>query len=526
VFVAAMFTVASALVLAAPPAPRLFSTARSCAPCHDGLVTPDGEDVSIGIDWGASMMAHSAKDPYWMAAVRREVLDHPSVDPKEIEDECSICHMPVTTFLARQQGRKGELFAHALGRGDPLAADGVSCTGCHQIQAENLGQPESFTGGFSIDTRRPFEQRQIFGPFDVGRGAVSIMRSASGFEPHAAEHISSSELCATCHTLYTHARGPDGQVVGRFPEQVPYLEWRHSAYPGTHSCQSCHMPVVAGKMASASVAGEVREGFSRHTFVGGNFFMLRMLNRHREALGVTASTQALSRSVQQTEAFLKKETARLAVACGPLSPTRLEVTVAVENLTGHKFPTAYPSRRAWLQLRVRDARGKVLFESGALAPDGSIVGNVNDQDPARFEPHYQEIRSPEQVQIYETIMANVQDEVTTGLLAATHLLKDNRVLPRGFDKATAIEDIAVRGAAADDPDFQGGGDRVRYSVQLEGNEGPLHVEAALWYQPIAFRWAANLAPYQAPETRWFVRAYQQMSQVSALRITGAEASCR
>ena len=34
--------------------------------------------------------------------------------------------------------------------------------------------------------------------------------------------------------------------------------------------------------------GQPRAGVSRHTFVGGNFFMLRMLNRYRAELGVVA----------------------------------------------------------------------------------------------------------------------------------------------------------------------------------------------------------------------------------------------
>jgi hypothetical protein len=77
------------------------------------------------------------------------------------------------------------------------------------------------------------------------------------------------------------------------------------------------------------------------------------------------------------------------------------VTQHVENLSGHKFPTAFPSRRAWLHFTVHDHGGRVVFESGALRPDGSIVGNDNDADPRRFEPHYAAINSTEQVEIYE-----------------------------------------------------------------------------------------------------------------------------
>jgi hypothetical protein len=56
----------------------LFVAADTCKACHTNLVTPSGEDVSIFTDWRSSMMANSARDPYWMAAVRREVMDHPT----------------------------------------------------------------------------------------------------------------------------------------------------------------------------------------------------------------------------------------------------------------------------------------------------------------------------------------------------------------------------------------------------------------------------------------------------------------
>ena len=53
---------------------------------------------------------------------------------------------------------------------------------------------------------------------------------------------------------------------------------------------------------------------------------------------------------------------------------RLDAEVVVRNLTGDKMPTAFPSRRAWLHFVVRDRNGKIVFEGGALNPDGSIQG--------------------------------------------------------------------------------------------------------------------------------------------------------
>ena len=139
---------------ASVPPDDLFQTSSDCLACHNGLTTPAGEDVSIGVQWRASMMANSSRDPYyWHAAVRRETIDHPE-HAAAIEDECSICHMPMARTRAGALGLEGRVFANLprSGGGDTLeaqlAADGVSCTVCHQISDERLGTPESFGGGF------------------------------------------------------------------------------------------------------------------------------------------------------------------------------------------------------------------------------------------------------------------------------------------------------------------------------------------------------------------------------------------
>jgi hypothetical protein len=89
--------------------------------------------------------------------------------------------------------------------------------------------------------------------------------------------------------------------------------------------------------------------------------------------------------------------------------SRIVIDLSVENKGGHKFPTAYPSRRAWLHVTVKDRDGRMVFESGKLNPDGSIQGNDNDADASRFEPHYSEITSRDQVQIYEDIMVGTNN---------------------------------------------------------------------------------------------------------------------
>ena len=284
----------------------LFSHSEECMACHNNLVTPSGEDVSIGATWRSTMMANSARDPYWLAGVRRETIDHP-MHSADIQDECAECHMPMATQISRAAGGKGEVFAHlpinqrtgsALRR---LAADGVSCTVCHQISSERLGTRESFNGEFVIRPTPASGVRSIFGPVRVDAGRTTIMRSVTGFAQEEAAHIKQSELCATCHTLITQAFGPKGEVVGSLPEQMNYQEWRHSDFPREEKgCQSCHMPAAAGPVRAASVLGDTRDTLARHVFVGGNAYMVRLLNRYRQELGVAALPHELEATANAT----------------------------------------------------------------------------------------------------------------------------------------------------------------------------------------------------------------------------------
>jgi hypothetical protein len=509
-----------------PAAVPAFQTSDRCISCHNGLTTSKGEDVSIGFDWRATLMANSSRDPYWQASVRRETLDHQPA-AAEIEDTCARCHMPMERYTAMAQGRRAEVFAHlpfkARRDGGSLAEDGVSCSLCHQIGSARLGTPESFTGGFVVDPRDAEGNHREYGPYAISKGHTLVMKtSTEGFIPTQSEHVRKSEMCATCHTLITETLDEAGKPVGRLPEQVPFQEWLHSDYKNVQSCQSCHMPAAGEPVAVTRVFGEPRE-LARHVFVGANFFVQRMLNRYRDALDVAALPQELDAAADRTERYLATQAARIAIGDVAVAGGRLDTEVRVENLGGHKLPTAYPSRRAWLHFVVRDGGGRIVFESGALKRDGSIEGNDNDAGPAAFEPHYPVIRNAGDVQIYESILGDTRGRVTTGLLTGASYLKDNRLLPRGFDKRTAEPDIAVHGAAADDADFAGGGDTVRYSVPVPaGATGPFTVDVELLYQPIGFRWAQNLKAYaSSPEPRRFTEYYDAMAGGATTRLARA-----
>ena len=493
-----------------------FATAGVCVVCHQNNVDQAGNDVSNGEYWRSTMMANAARDPYYLAGVGIEVERHPEFRAV-IEAKCATCHMPIAHFSDAAQGQQGLIFGED-GYLDPqhplhtMALDGVSCTTCHQIQDKGLGDFASFSGGIVFDLQTPPGQRAIFGPFIPQQSGTNIMSRGSGFVPQQGAHLVQSELCATCHNLYTNYITEEGVLSqDYFPEQTPYSEWLNSDHATQSTCQDCHMPPAEGAVVLANQGPAIgRSPYARHSFAGGNLYVLSILKNFGGELGVQADTGHFDATIARTLTQLQTRTATLTVSDPVLTGKALNFDVTVNVLTGHKFPTSYPSRRAWLHVTVKDANGQVIFESGHASQNGAINGNDNDANPLAFEPHYDEITSPEQVQIYEPIMHDVYGHVTTGLLLAASYVKDNRLLPVGFDKTAVTHDIAPQGDALADDDFGNGADAVTYGVDTGDAQGPFTVEVELLYQSIGYRWAQNISEYETEAAQVFSAYYNTL----------------
>lgn len=499
-----------------------FAGSGLCTTCHTNMTGIGGIDVSTDRLWKASIMANAARDPYWLATVRSEVILAPEL-AGIIEDKCASCHMPMSATAAHFAGGQADVLdgglADPANPAHPLALDGVSCNVCHQVLADNLGETSSFSGAYRIDETTPMGERPSFGPYPVDETNTTIMASVSGFKPKQAEHIRQSEVCATCHTLYTPYLDASGQVAGEFPEQTPYLEWLNSAFPGSLGCNDCHMALIPGDVQLSITGSPPRSGARQHNFIGGNVYMGRIFRTFGEELSMAASSEQVDAMIAATEDFLTspppsdserpqtQHTASLELRQLQVQDGKLTGNVVIRTHTGHKFPTSYPSRRAWLHLAVKDGAGNTVFESGAVAADGTIQGNDNDQDPAAYEPHYLTLSDPAQVQIYEAILGNTEGEVTTDLLRAASYIKDNRLLPAGFDLHQASADIAVNGEAAQDADFIAGGDSLALQIDLAQAQAPFTITAELIYQSIGYRWAQNLGVHSHAEIGDFLRYY-------------------
>lgn len=473
-----------------------FSGSGNCSMCHDNLTDTSGDNVSIVRDWGASMMANATKDPFWRAKVATELERNPHLS-SVINDKCTKCHAPIANYeITKVQGGELSLFG-ADGVLNPnhvmydASMNGVSCTVCHQVTDDaSLGTLEGFSGNYNIN-----DSKTIYGQFADIFGQPMI--NNTGYTPAYSAHISDSAMCATCHNLKTPYVDAGGNVLTttpdtEFPEQMPYTEWQHSEFDDAgsnpQSCQDCHMPKTTSKVSNRPMWLGSKDGFAKHHLVGANTTMLTLLRDNAAQLDVTSSNMDLG--IDRARAMLQGA-ASLEIVSASVSNGVLEARVKLQNNSGHKTPTAYPSRRMWLNFRVTDSNNNVVFESGAINADGSISGADNDVDQTVFEPHYDLVTAADQVQIYETIMGDSDSNVTYTLLRGAQYLKDNRLTPKGFNKLAVPSDVAVRGQAMSDADFNLGSDEVTYRIPISAS-GELSVSVSLNYQTIAHGFLQDL----------------------------------
>lgn len=503
----------------------MFIGSGKCAGCHGidpmeiANVLSTGENVSPAENWRATLMANSSKDPFWRAKVAHEVSVNPA-HGEVIVQVCTSCHAPLGRFEAAHDG---VMFTMDM-LSDSLANDGVSCMACHSQQIETMGNVFSGELTYNADT--------IWGPvFQINEGDFpmfsSAMTSFVGVEPVPHVKMMKSEACAGCHTLRTHTVDLNGNLTGNsFFEQATYHEWLNSAYNTSDpvqnkECQHCHMPETNEPIVVASgysfLAEAPRVPYRQHWFVGGNTFMLNLMKNRINELGITATEEHFNTVIERTTDMLQTQTAILEIIEGAVDSDTARYTVRITNLTGHKFPSGYPSRRAYIEFVATNDDGDVIFHSGKLMPNFEVQG----QNPT-YEPHYDLITDgANQVQIYEMVMGDVNGNETTVLERADHPLKDNRLAPLGFTVNHASYDtMRIAGVPTTDLNFNrinaqegSGTDDVRYHIPLNGATGNIHITARLMYQSVPPKWNAEMFAVDHPVINAFEQMYWQEGAV-------------
>ncbi len=484
----------------------LFAGSGSCAVCHSSNMSTvlyhNGSDISPVTHWRSTMMGNASKDPFWRAVVAEEVHNFPQLQ-QTIESTCTKCHSPMGYTEAIYNGQQN--YSMAEMKVDPIANDGVSCTACHQIKQDNFGMVSSYSGNYIIEN-----DSINYGPYTDPH--TQAMFSMIGFTPVYSPHVDKSELCATCHTLFTPYIDNQGNIAGMFAEQTPYLEWKNSIYPAQDiQCQDCHMPVINDGIDIATIPPGhqvLRSPFWQHKFVGGNVYMLGMLKENINTLGLTAAAEQFDTTISFAEQNLTQAAVDLSLTANIFNDS-LVIKIGVENKTGHKIPSGIPFRRMWIHLRVEDAGGNIVFESGNWNSVGEIIGLDND-----YEPHYNFITQEDQVQIYEGVFVDVDQNLTYTLLRASEYIKDNRIPPKGFVSThLSYDTTAIFGAALTDPDFNKegtnegtGSDFVTFKIPA-ATQQTYNISAQICFQSIKPAVVEQLRNINEPDINQFVAMY-------------------
>ena len=495
----------------------LFPTAKTCGGCHgkdpvgNAMVTGDGTDVNIYDDWRSTMMANSARDPFWRAKVSHEIQVNPA-HSIALQDKCTSCHAPAGHYQAKLHDHKPYYLLSDIYT-DTLGLDGVTCQACHAQAPALLGDLHS--GALNYDTNHI---RVAYGPYEFV--FAPPMHDFVGITPEYSDHIFDGGQCAGCHTLITNTVDNAGNFTGNtFVEQATYHEWLNSRYDDAHdnvTCQSCHMPRIAEAVVISANYQFLTNKFpyALHELAGANVTMLKLMKENRTALGINAQAEHFDSTIAATLRMLQKKSVDFSLETGVLSGDSIHFEIKLKNKAGHKFPSGYPARRAWVELEVTDKDGNTVFHSGRMNPDFSLP----DED-ANFEPHYNLIDQPGQVQIYELVPGDVNG-VFTNVLERGHVgLKDNRLVPQGFALNDPVYDTTqVIGAALQDPDFNlaEGSDVLHFRITNNNYTGFLTVKARMWYQSLPPKWMAPIFEYSSPEIDAFKTMFEAADQSPVL----------
>lgn len=343
-----------------------FEMPEVCGGCHSQLFK----------EWQVSMHQHAFIDPlYWAEA---ELAGKEAGD--KVRDFCHSCHAAAATMIEKIPADANQASA--------LAKSGVPCDFCHSItKIDKIGNKRVQLETASNTKRGPY--KDSYSPYHM---------------TEYSEIHTKAEFCAICHNVYHPVNG--------LPIENPYEEWKNGPYAKEGiQCQDCHMTpgpgVTKPNPGVVAAGGPNRDHYYTHSTVGGNTFITRYLGNEE---GAKIAEERL------------KSAADISITNMVRKGNSLAVSVKVTNKgAGHYLPTGLTvMRQMWLYVKVTDATGKVLFESGKLDAEGNI---------------------PEGTVLFNTVYADKAGKPTEKVWEAEKILYDKRIPPK--ESVTEVVELTV-----------------------------------------------------------------------------------
>lgn len=332
-----------------------FISANECGVCHPVHYR----------QWAGSPHGHAHLSPAFQAFQRKLITKSGGT----IAGFCVRCHTPLGTVL-------GEKPLLPDAERAPISLEGVTCVVCHAIDRLH----GLVSGKIPISPEFPF-YGPFYGPDEPGAKAGAkdtLIKDA----PHPGKRLlalKNSRLCGACHDLIS---------TGQLRIEEAFSEWRHSPWAEEGvSCQDCHMspdpgrPVPRAEWPKGTIADSAifpdlpKRTLTSHSFVGPDHQLVT--NAAKERLDLNDEEyKAYIDKYEKDRLQLFKNAADLSVE-QPSEVTPGETLRVVATITnrfsGHNLPTGFTAeRQIWLEVLLRDARGKLLYASGDLDKNGDL----------------------------------------------------------------------------------------------------------------------------------------------------------
>ncbi|MBI4520174.1 MAG: cytochrome b/b6 domain-containing protein [Gemmatimonadetes bacterium] len=340
--------------------PSVLAGSESCGSsrCHEQILR----------EWQPSAHRFSAMNPPFQAVQKIFATDR---EPAETR-YCAGCHDPISLFAGAKD-------IHNLEFAAPGMQEGSSCIVCHSISAVD----QRGNGDYVLTPPRKYLWEGTTGW--KKRVSDFMIRAVPG--QHLADYdrnlLRSPEFCGACHKQFIP------EALNRFgfaPGQNQYDEWRNSHWRDDEvekslSCRDCHMRLVP----KSTDPGRGEKGDARRSPDDGS-------HRHHGTIATNMFMPAVLKlpgwetQVQLTREWIEGKTVIPEIAHlwpeGPIASVQLlgppearpgeEIALRVvvgNRKAGHNLITGpLDFMRAWVHLRVVDARGAVLFERGGIDP--------------------------------------------------------------------------------------------------------------------------------------------------------------
>ncbi|MFQ5766873.1 MAG: multiheme c-type cytochrome [Acidobacteriota bacterium] len=337
---------------------RSLSGSRSCGTpgCHSQIVS----------EWLSSAHRYAAMDPFFQGIQKVMAAQN----GPESTRYCGGCHDPISLF----SGTKN-LFVEDL-TSQAGYQEGISCLSCHAIRETDLKGNANY-----VITQFPsyLWQWQTRGGARLARDF--LIRTYPGQHSRLSKRMfKAPEYCAACHKQFI-----DKEVnqVGWVQLQNQYDNWASSHWHvkddprRTIECRECHMPLVDSKDPARGDTADYNrtalDGKHRsHRFVAANAMVPEMLKLPGWEEQVRLTGEWLAGRFEIPEIRDKW-------AEGPIVQVDLDVPEKVRSgaklpvrviftsrKVGHDFPTGpLDIIQSWLELRVENEDGEVVFRSGS-----------------------------------------------------------------------------------------------------------------------------------------------------------------